>query len=69
MRVSFVEVRPNNNLSVAVRPDGLVAWVKLINDVDLPDGVLIDKALLFEQHRMKVIADMAKPEWRTIEEL
>ena len=61
----FKEVRAKNNLSVTKNLAGTEAWVKLINDVDLTpfSGILLDKAVLFEEHRLKVQKDIYTPEW------
>ena len=66
----FAKVRPNNNLSVTKNKDGTEAWVKLINDVDLSEfaGILLNKAVFFEEHRNKVQKDIYSLEWRTEEE-
>ena len=65
----FKEVRAKNNLSVTKNLARTEAWVKLINDVDLSPfaGILLDKAVFFEEHRLKVQKDIYSPEWQTDE--
>jgi len=70
LTAGFRLVRPDNVLSVTVKPDGTEAWVKLINDVNLDaiPGAVLDMALGFDQHRTKVQTDIYSPEWQTEEE-
>jgi len=67
----FKEVRAKNNLSVTKNLAETEAWIKLINDVDLSafSNIIIDKAVLFEEHRLKVQKDIYSPEWRESDEL
>jgi len=65
LAAGFRLVRPDNVLSITKNLAGTEAWVKLINDVNLEaiPGAILDKAVLFEEHRLKVQKDIYSPEW------
>ncbi len=71
MTTRFAEDFPDNILSVEVKQDGSVAWVKLNFIENIPGnlgGAILDTAEPGQEHTDKVKADMMAPGWHPPDE-
>lgn len=71
MTTRFAEDFPDNILSVNIKDDGTVAWVKLNFITNIPGnlgGAILDTAEPGQEHIDKVLADMNTPGWYPPEE-
>ena len=62
----FALTHPDNVLSINIKMDGTVAWVKLEDDAGLAamfPGVIINRATPGAEHLAKVQADVYTPDW------
>jgi len=60
----FKNKLPKNLLSVNIKADGMVAWVKLVDPIDVSSfDFVIDSALTPEEHKAKVWAEIHEPGW------
>lgn len=63
LRTEFARTHPGHVLSVNESAAGDAAWAKCCEPPELPDGVVLDRALDGEEHDSKVLPDVRTESW------